>query len=92
MQPRVIECRPEADFKVWLRFEDGAAGVVDLSDLVGVGVFARWRTPGEFERVFIDPDTSTLAWPGGIDLDPYRLHSDIAGSALPGQSSQGVAA
>jgi hypothetical protein len=72
----LAETRP--GYRVWIRFEDGTAGEVDLSDLVGQGVFASWTDAQEFERMFVDSESGTLAWPGGIDLAPDALYSDIA--------------
>jgi hypothetical protein len=68
----------------WLRFEDGAEGIVDLSATAGHGVFSAWLDPAFFAQVFIDRDAGTIAWPGGLDLDPYVLYSEIMGASLPG--------
>jgi hypothetical protein len=64
-------------FKVWLRFEDGVEGEVDLSDVAGKGVFAAWLEDGVFEKVFIDREAGTIAWPGGIDVAPDVLYQEI---------------
>ena len=74
---KIIEVRVSEGYRVWIRFEDGTQGTVDLSDLVGKGVFASWKEPQEFAKVFIDPETHTLAWPGGIDLAPDALYDDL---------------
>ena len=50
--------------KVWIRFDDGEEGEVDLSDMVGQGVFELWNDPEEFLKVTIDPETHTLTWHG----------------------------
>ena len=71
-----VQARP--DHRIWIRFTDGLEGEVDLSDLVGKGVFASWRNKGHFEAVFVDPETGTVAWPGGIDLAPEALYQDLA--------------
>ena len=73
----VVEVEPREDYQIWIRFADGLEGDVDLSDLVGNGVFAAWNDPAEFRKVFIDPETHTVAWPGGIDLAPEALHEDL---------------
>lgn len=75
---RITQVQPRARYRVWLRFEDGTSGEVDLSDLVGKGVFRRWRDEREFQRVFIDRETGTIAWPGGIDLAPDALYRDVS--------------
>ena len=72
-----VEARP--GYRIWIRFADGAAGEVDLSDLVGKGVFRTWEDPAAFAKVSIDPESGTVAWPGGIDLAPDALYRDVAG-------------
>jgi hypothetical protein len=74
---RIIEVEARPDFRVWIRFEDGTQGEVDLSDLVGNGVFEPLSDPEEFERVYIDEETGTLAWPGELDVAPDRLYRDL---------------
>lgn len=61
---RIVEVKPQAGFKVWLKFLDGVEGTVDLSELAGKGVFEAWNEPGMFDSVFIDPVSHTIAWPG----------------------------
>ena len=65
---RIISARPLPGYRLELRFEDGMEGQVDLSPLVGKGVFAAWKDPAEFQRVFIDPES---------------LYEDIAAVAAP---------
>jgi hypothetical protein len=74
---RIIAAEARAPYRVHVRFSDGVEGEVDLSDLVGKGVFAAWSDPERFAHVSIDPDTHTLTWPGGIDLCPDRLYQDV---------------
>lgn len=76
---RILEAQPRPDYRLWIRFADGVEGEVDLSHLVGKGVFAAWREEARFREVFIDPETGTVAWPGEIDLAPDALHDRLAG-------------
>jgi len=76
---RIDEVEAREGYRVWIRFEDGISGEVDLSDLVGKGVFQSWEDPEEFRKVFIDEETGTIAWPGNIDLAPDALYRDVAG-------------
>jgi len=80
---RIVAAQPLANYRLWLRFTDGAEGEVDLSHLVGRGVFARWNNPAEFAKVVVDPKTRTVRWPGDIDLDPDVLYSKVTGKAIP---------
>jgi hypothetical protein len=82
------EVRPLPSHRIWVRFADGAEGTVDLSHLVGQGVFRAWETPGFFERVFVCPESGTVTWPGELDLDPDVLYSQVTGTSLPGQSGR----
>lgn len=78
---RIVEARALPKFKLWIRFQDGKEGIVDLSDLVGKGVFSRFKEPGFFASVSIDKESHTVAWPGGIDLAPESLYQDITGKS-----------
>ena len=74
---RVTKALPLPGYRLSVSFDDGAEGEIDLSDLVGKGVFASWADPAEFRKVFVDPESHTVAWPGGIDLCPDSLYEDI---------------
>lgn len=39
-----IACKSRQNYRVWIRFDDGLEGEVDLSDLVGKGVFEAWKS------------------------------------------------
>jgi hypothetical protein len=80
----VVDVKPLDDNRLYLRFEDGAEGVVDVSELIQfVGVFAELRDKFAFDQVFVDPNLGTVAWPGGGDLDPDVLYSLATGEPLP---------
>jgi len=42
-----------SDYKIWLKYSDHTEGVVDLSDLVGRGVFSEWNDYDNFKNVKI---------------------------------------
>ena len=88
---KIVSARPLPGYKLHLRFDDGAEGEADLSDLVGQGVFEAWRDHAAFAAVFVEPESGTVTWPGGIDLDPDRLYSEITGAPLPGTKSHSTA-
>lgn len=62
-----------------LSFSDGAIKDVDVGELLASGgVFlpiALQRTV--FEQVRVNPETQTIEWPGGIDLDPDVLYGNF---------------
>jgi len=74
----VVAVEARSGFKVWVRFENGVEGEADLSDLAGRGVFKRWtENPAEFGEVSVDSESGTVAWPGGLDVAPDRLYSEV---------------
>ena len=79
---RIVDVKALPQYRLWVKFENGIEGEVDLSNLVGKGVFKAWRDPGAFEQVYVDDDACTAAWPGGLDLAPDALYRDIAGVGL----------
>ena len=76
--PKILETRPLDDYKIWLKFEDGIAGEVDLSHLVGKGVFTLWNNYENFKKVSIESGRS-LAWQDEIDIDADSLYLKLTG-------------
>jgi len=74
----LIEVKAQANYRLFVRYDDGACGYVDLSDFVGKGVFAAWATPGIFEQVSL-AQAGHPEWPGGLDLCPDFLYMQLTG-------------
>ncbi len=71
------------DYRLYLRFEDGAEGVVDLKPRLSFrGVFAPLKDPAYFAKVRVDPELGTIAWPNGADLDPDVLYAWVTGALV----------
>ena len=75
---RVTNIEALPDYRIRVTFSDATAGVIDLSDTIGAGVFEALKDPSEFAKAFVDPVTHTVAWRGGIDLCPDALYRDVA--------------
>ena len=69
-----------------LVFADGLTGEVEVLDRMRGPVFEDARTPEGFAKVAVDPETGTLAWPGGVDLAPDTLYERIRTGAWTGQT------
>ncbi len=76
---RIIDVKPLRNYRIWIKFSDGVEGEVDLSALVGKGVFSAWEDVDFFNSVFVDPESHTIAWENGIDLCPDNLYAKILG-------------
>jgi len=83
MLDRIVAVEVRPDYRLWLRFEDGLEGEVSVGHLVGRGVFAAWEDESAFQKVFIDEESGTVAWPGGLDLAPDVLHSRLSDASSP---------
>ena len=71
MLVELIEARYLGAHRVWLRFDDGLDGEVDLADELEGEVFEPLRDPAYFSRFVVD---QTLLWPNGADCAPEFLH------------------
>ena len=80
---RPIEVQARQDRKIWLRYEDGSSGEVDLSHHAGRGVFKAWDEPGFFETVRIT-GYGGVAWGDSDDLElcPNDLYMRLTGKTL----------
>ena len=88
----IVEARALGGHRIYLRFEDGVEGAVDLSTLVDFkGVFAPLRDPEEVQRVTVNPELGTVCWPNGADLDPDVLYSILTGQEIRPEEQRAAA-
>ena len=86
MIPHVTEARHLGGHKVWLKFNDGASGEVDLADELDGTVFEPLRDVEFFSRFAIR--CNTIAWENGADFAPEFLHEKLAQSNVPSGSAE----
>jgi len=73
---KIINVSVLQDYQLKLEFADGKRGIVDLSHLVGKGVFSLWNDCSQFENVKIGL-SGELVWSELIDLCPDSLYLQI---------------
>ena len=73
MFTKILETRPLDNYRIWLKFEDGITGEVDLSHLTGKGVFEFWNDYEKFKKISIENGRS-ISWSDGIDIDADSLY------------------
>ncbi len=79
----IVAARPLDGYRVYLKFEDGVEGVVDLATQLSFrGVFEPLRDLSYFQLVRVDPDLGTVTWPNRADLDPDVLYSVLTGAPI----------
>ena len=72
----IVKVEPRGGYRLWLQFQDGVEGEVDLGPrLAFQGVFAPLRDPAYFSRVRVNPELGTICWPNDADWDPLVLYS-----------------
>jgi hypothetical protein len=80
MQIHIVEVGLRSGSRLYVRFNDGSRGEIDITQVVSFeGVFARLRDQREFEKVLLDPDWGTICWPPDLDLAPETLYERITG-------------
>ena len=75
---KLVEVIGKEDYRLFVRYDDGEGGIVDLSDLAGRGVFAAWTEPGVFQQARL-ADAGYPEWPGELDLCPDALYMQLTG-------------
>ena len=75
---KAVQAKPLDGFRLWLKYEDGIEGIVDLSDLAGRGVFEAWSEREVFDAVTVN-ESGAVVWPGEIDLCPDALYIRLTG-------------
>jgi len=66
-----------------LGFDDGAIGIVDISQQIRFqGVFAPLADRAFFEQVTVNAELGSIAWPNGADLDPLVLYAMVTKAQL----------
>jgi len=73
----VREARHVRDYVIWLRFNDGAEGEVDLRDELEGEIFEPLRDLARFTRFRVDAEMQTLVWDNGADMAPEFLYDKM---------------
>lgn len=74
----VIELvQPLEGYKLFVRFQDGTAGEIDLSHLAGKGVFCFWDIDENFKKVHIDEESGAISWNEEIDIDTLVIYAQL---------------
>ena len=73
----VVEVKYLHDYVIWVRFNDGATGEVDLSMELEGEVFGPLHDKALFKTVKVDPFMQTVVWDNGADLAPEFLYDQL---------------
>ena len=73
----VKEAQYRHDYIIWLKFNDGAEGEVDLANELDGEVFGPLKDIKRFKSFKVDPILCTIAWKNGADLAPEFLYENM---------------
>ena len=69
----VTKAKHVSGYTLWLSFNDGTEGMVDLDDSLWGPVFEPLRNEDAFRQVSISPVLHTISWPNDADFAPEHL-------------------
>jgi hypothetical protein len=73
----VVDVKYVRDYVIWVRFNDGIDGEVDLSAELEGEVFGPLKDKKLFKTVKVDPLLETVVWDNGADLAPEFLYDNL---------------
>jgi hypothetical protein len=73
----VVDARYLGDYKVWLEFNDGRKGVVDLADELHGEELEPLRDRDRFSQFYLDYGLASIAWLDGQDFTPEFLYDKL---------------
>ncbi len=75
--PHLIRAEALGAHRLWLSYDDGRQGEVDLSGELSGAVFEPLRDVEFFKRFTLNRDFHSLEWPNGADFAPEFLLSKL---------------
>ena len=74
MISKPIAVKALENFYLWIQFEDGIEGTIDLSPLTQKGIFHVLRDPSIFSSVYIDKISKAIAWDSELEICPDSIY------------------
>ena len=78
---RPVEVQAREPYRIWLCYDDGTEGEINLSHLAGSGVFKAWADRLFFADVRIAPG-GAICWGDDIDLCSDALYLRLTGMTV----------
>ena len=80
----IIDVKHLSGTTLFLRFEDGKEGAIDISTVVKfTGVFEPLKGRKFLESVKVNSELGTICWPNEADLCPDILYAKVTSQPLP---------
>ncbi|HEY0141877.1 MAG TPA: DUF2442 domain-containing protein [Thermoanaerobaculia bacterium] len=76
MYYNVVAAKHAHDYVIWVKFEDGTEGEVDLAAELWGPIFEPLKSVDYFGKVSV-AEYGTVAWPNGADIAPEFLYERV---------------
>ena len=73
----VKEAKYLHDYVIWLKFNNGVEGEIDLKDELYGEVFELLKDINTFKKFKVDKEIETIVWENGADLAPEFLYENM---------------
>ena len=73
----VKEAKYLRDYVIWIKFNDGIEGEVDLESELTGEIFGPLKDKRLFSSFEVDPVLETIVWENGADLAPEFLRDNV---------------
>ncbi len=73
----VREVKYIKDYSLWLSFDDGTEGTIDLYKYLQGAIFNPLKNKEIFNQVILDDELKTISWPNGADFAPEFLKNNL---------------
>lgn len=65
------------DYVIWLKFNNGAEGEIDLEYELNGEIFEPLKNIEEFKKFRVDSEIETIIWENGADIAPEFLYENM---------------
>ena len=79
--PYLKSANPLPGYKLFVEFEDGLSGIIDLANWKGKGIFTYWNEEENFKSFKLTKDKK-LEWGNEIDMDPDAFYLKLVGKTF----------
>ena len=75
---QIVKAQYVGDYRVWLQFNDGRKGLVDLAEELHGQEFEPLRDSQRFAQLYLDCELAAIAWGDGADFASEDLYEKLA--------------
>jgi len=79
MIAKPLQVKATGKYSIWLVYDDGIQGEINLNHLSDKPVFKKWENSDFFNSVSIDNETEAIRWDENIELCPDSLYLKLKG-------------